>query len=59
MTDNTADPTNIDDQDSEPTMTAPSEGRPDGTSDSPTGPSQGGPHATDADDQTGAEEPTA
>lgn len=42
------------DQDSEPTMTAPPEGRPDGTE-----PQAEGPHAQDADDQTGSEEPAS
>lgn len=53
MTDHTVDPQDEQDQDSEPTMTAPPEGRPDGTV-----PQADGPHAQDADDQTGAEEPT-
>ena len=54
MSDNTTDMSDEQDQDSEPTMTAPAEGRPDGTV------TQGeGPHAQDADDQTGAEDPTS
>lgn len=54
MSDDTADSPDEQDQDAEPTMTAPPEGRPDGTV-----PQAGGPHAQDADDQTGAEDPTS
>lgn len=44
------------DQDSEPTMTAPAEGRPDATV--PQDADEGeGPHAQDADDQAGSEAP--
>jgi len=46
------------DQDSEPTMMAPPEGRPDGTGQQSDAPDGDGPHAQDADDQLGAEEPT-
>jgi len=57
MSDDTANGQDDQDQDAEPTMTAPAEGRPDGT----VPPSEGledGPHAQDADDQLGSEEPT-
>jgi len=45
------------DQDSEPTMTAPAEGRPDGAVEQSAGPDEEGLHAQDADDQTGSEDP--
>ena len=45
------------DQDSEPTMTAPFEGRPDGIEDESVADSQSGASSPDADDQTGAESP--
>lgn len=54
MTENSANSADEQDQDSEPTMTAPAEGRPDGTV-----PQADGPHAQDADDQSGAEDPTS
>ncbi|HET9872724.1 MAG TPA: hypothetical protein VFP89_09040 [Propionibacteriaceae bacterium] len=57
MSDNTVD-SYEEDQDSEPTMTAPSEGRPDGTVADPGSESHAGPHASEADDQLGSEEPT-
>lgn len=57
MTDNTVDPMDEEDQDAEPTMMAPSEGRPDGNVTDPDGIGYDGPHAADADDQTGAEDP--
>jgi hypothetical protein len=57
MSDNIAD-SEFEDQDAEPTMTAPPEGRPDGTVQDPVGESQNGPHAPNADDQLGSEEPT-
>ena len=58
MSDSTVDPQDEVDQDSEPTMTAPPEGRPDGTV--PQSSEAGeGPHAQDADDQTGSEDPSA
>ena len=59
MSDNITDPANEADQDAEPTMMAPPEGRPDGTiaqSDEADG---DGPHAQDADDQLGSESPTS
>jgi hypothetical protein len=56
MSDNTGSPDELD-QDSEPTMTAPPEGRPDGTVPQSTEAGDG-PHAQDADDQTGSEDPT-
>ena len=59
MTDNTVDPQDEQDQDSEPTMTAPPEGRPDGTVQQPDSIGYDGPHAQDADDQSGAEAPDA
>lgn len=46
-----------DDTDSQPSMTAPPEGRPDG--DVADGPDEQGVHAPDADDQTGSEAPTS
>jgi len=55
MTENTTDPQ--DDQDAEPTMTAPAEGRPDGAVQDPDGIGYDV-HAQDADDQLGSEEPT-
>ena len=56
MTDNPVQPED-EDQDSEPTMTAPAEGRPDGAVEQPGGPDEEGLHAQDADDQTGSEDP--
>jgi hypothetical protein len=47
------------DQDSEPTMTAPVEGRPDGIEDDDLGETQSGVTSQDADDQSGAESPEA
>ena len=47
------------DQDSEPTMTAPPEGRPDGVADESVAEMQGGITSPDADDQSGAEDPEA
>jgi len=44
------------DQDSEPTMTAPLEGRPDGIEDDSLTDSQSDTTSQDADDQTGAED---
>ena len=58
MTDTTADRDDELDQDSEPTMMAPPEGRPDGTADAG-GTNEEGVHAQDADDQSGAESPSA
>jgi hypothetical protein len=55
MTENSVDPQDDQDQDSEPTMTAPAEGRPDGAVQEPAGVDQEGAHAQDADDQQGAE----
>lgn len=54
MSENTVD---IDDQDSEPTMTAPAEGRPDGTDGQSDQVDSDQIHAPAADDQTGAEDP--
>lgn len=54
MTDSTVD---LDDQDSEPTMTAPAEGRPDGTDGQSDLADSDEIHAPDADDQSGAEDP--
>ena len=51
------DETNDVDQDSEPTMTAPFEGRPDGIEDESVADTQSGTSSPDADDQTGAENP--
>jgi len=45
------------DQDSEPTMTAPLEGRPDGIDDDTLGETQSETTSQDADDQSGAETP--
>jgi hypothetical protein len=45
------------DQDSEPTMTAPLEGRPDGIEDESVADSQSDTSSPDADDQTGHESP--
>ena len=59
MTDNTANAQDEQDQDSEPTMMAPAGGRPDGTVPQVDSASDDGPHAQDADDQSGAEDPTA
>ena len=56
MSENTAD---IDDQDSEPTMTAPAEGRPDGTDGQSDQADSDQIHAPAADDQSGAEDPDA
>ena len=56
MTENSADEY---DQDSEPTMTAPPEGRPDGTDGQSDQADGEGIHATEADDQTGSESPTS
>ena len=53
------DETNDVDQDSEPTMTAPVEGRPDGVEDETLGETQSGVTSSDADDQSGAESPEA
>jgi len=47
------------DQDSEPTMTAPLEGRPDGIADQSVAETQEGITSPDADDQSGAEDPEA
>ena len=47
------------DQDAEPTMTAPVEGRPDGVEDESLGDAQSGVTSPDADDQSGAESPQA
>jgi hypothetical protein len=55
MTDNSVDPQDEQDQDSEPTMTAPAEGRPDGSVQEPDAIGHDGLHAQDADDQQGAE----
>ena len=55
MTENSVDPQDEQDQDSEPTMTAPAEGRPDGAVQEPVDADQEGAHAQDADDQQGAE----
>ena len=56
MSDSSVYPEGDVDQDSEPTMTAPAEGRPDATV--PQNADEGeGPHAEDADDQTGSEVP--
>lgn len=54
MTDNSVYSDDEQDQDSEATMMAPPEGRPDGVEAQPDGP-----HAQDADDQSGAEDPTS
>jgi hypothetical protein len=53
MTENSTD--DVQDQDSEPTMTAPPEGRPDGTGPQSELANGDGPHAQDADDQLGSE----
>ena len=45
------------DQDSEATMMAPEEGRPDGVEDTSVAEKQGGVHSPEADDQSGAEQP--
>jgi hypothetical protein len=58
MTDNSVDPRDVPDQDAEPTMTAPAEGRPDGTVADPDGIGHDSVHASDADDQMGSEDPT-
>ena len=50
-------PVDDDDQDSEPTMTAPLGGRPDGIDDPSIGESQSDTTSPDADDQSGAEDP--
>ena len=55
MTENTVDPQDDVDIDSEPTMTAPPDGRPDGAVPQDVGPDEQGVHAQDADDQTGSE----
>lgn len=47
------------DQDSEPTMTAPVEGRPTGIEDDTVGETQSDISSPDADDQSGAESPNA
>ena len=57
MTDNTADPQDEQDQDAEPTMMAPAEGRPDGAVQQSDQADDDGVHAQDADDQLGSEEP--
>jgi hypothetical protein len=49
----------IEDQDSEPTMTAPLEGRPDGIDDPTVAETQSDTTSPDADDQSGAEDPGA
>ncbi|SDR86785.1 hypothetical protein SAMN04488543_0652 [Friedmanniella luteola] len=54
MTENSADEH---DQDAEPTMTAPPEGRPDGTEGQSDEAESDQIHAQDADDQTGSEAP--
>jgi hypothetical protein len=59
MTENSMDPQDEQDQDSEPTMMAPAEGRPDGTVPQADGVDGDGPHAQDSDDQSGSEAPTA
>jgi hypothetical protein len=56
MTSHQDEPTETD-QDSEPTMTAPFEGRPDGIEDESVAETQPGASSPDADDQTGAESP--
>jgi hypothetical protein len=56
MTENTADEY---DQDAEPTMTAPPEGRPDGTSGQSEQADSDEIHAPESDDQTGAEDPSS
>lgn len=56
MTDSSVYPTGEEDQDAEPTMTAPSKGRPDGTVADTDSDSQTGPHATEGPDQQGAEQ---
>lgn len=52
-----ADDTNEIDQDSEPTMTAPLEGRPDGIADPSVAETQSDVSSQDADDQSGSEAP--
>lgn len=47
----------VEDQDSEPTMTAPLEGRPDGIDDPSVAETQSDISSQDADDQSGAENP--
>jgi hypothetical protein len=47
------------DQDSEPTMMAPFEGRPDGIEDDSVAETQSGVSSPDADDQSGSESPGA
>lgn len=59
MADNTTDPADELDQDSEPTMTAPPEGRPDGAVAQSADADGDGTHSQDADDQSGAEDPAA
>lgn len=56
MSDNTADEY---DQDAEPTMMAPPEGRPDGTDGQSDQAESDQIHAPEADDQTGSEDPTS
>jgi hypothetical protein len=56
MADNTTDSDELD-QDSEPTMMAPPEGRPDGAVAQSADADGDGTHAQDADDQSGAEDP--
>ena len=55
MTNTPVDPQDEQDQDSEPTMTAPAEGRPDATVPQSDAVEGEGPHAQDADDQSGSE----
>jgi hypothetical protein len=59
MADHTANSDDELDQDSEPTMTAPPEGRPDGAVAQSADADGEGTHAQDADDQTGAEDPSS
>jgi hypothetical protein len=54
---NQVDPAADVDPDSEPTMTAPPEGRPDGVEDVTATEQQGGVHSSEADDQLGSEAP--
>jgi len=57
MTTSDSTPDEDDDQDSEPTMMAPEEGRPDGIEDKTLTETQPGIHSEDADDQSGSEQP--
>ncbi len=59
MSDNSTDPMDEVDQDAEPTMMAPSPGRPDGNVSDPDGIGHDSVHASDADDQVGSEEPAS